>query len=652
MITLEQSNELNASLAQIEQDILNESTGTDSKRIPARYFMIFLVADHEEETTTLLKHDVRALLSNPDAAVFIPLLSETEGPLKTRIEEALRLAGSRRVDVETLNTFMLCPVILRDTRMQGAVDEQMRDAAAYIDCLGRAVIWQPFMVLDSRPAEYAHVYRNLVCMEQFLKDLPDGSYHRCCLMSDQDEEGFLVTQENILDTIAVCAILQNTKPDNKDTYLEFTEKIRASAVDKADGRLFYTARGSAVSNPIRRVTFQRMLSVVDYFFGTIDQTDQNVLDRMRFSFVRNEVDKYMSRLPQADGRITFFPLYAVMQGPNLQTRLEAQVWKYYLQPLQKAQQEDKILEKLRLQFYQEYFRNGGSLTELKEAVQEERIDDLLRQHMGECGTSLPLEELPPKTDVTKPFLEGIYLNARNYTIEKLSVYGKEILEHVLSDLKKKDTLRRIQEIEDSMEGIRQCIIGRQRQLRDIETVLGVGQNELMDSFEEVNKNWAKQMITSGSIPRELNQTFDSLIYKMLIDGVFDLSYILRLCYEAVRPYIESNAQYLDKLSQECMSDKNKPAQFAKILENSRSYTLKTIQARSENMKLLIGDRTNYFLRGISGHLYNSMEFDFHGLDKIDILYVSGAFCKDDLFIWRQIEMMGREQQDGESTSCN
>lgn len=642
MVSDSQRKLLEKRLAQIEKEIFDDNNKETANRMPAKFFMLFLLIGGSTELADLLQRKVQGLLSNPKACAFLNPNDNTDKTLGQQVDQVLQEAAKSYVDVKNLNTVLLCPILFAETYEKSSLEMTLGSVREYLSLTGKAPIWQPYLVLNGNLEYYSQTYNGVIDMETFVTGLPEGTVNRCCILSNQDENGFAVPVENILETIAVCSVLQNTKPENPDVAQVINRKVCADANDKNNRELFFTARSASVSNPVRSVTYQRMISAINFFSGDTDAESDDAMKRMNFHFIVELLEPYIGKLPHLDGQLSFFPLYGVMTGGSLHERLNQQINKYYREPLYGTAARESLSPAVRRRFFTMFFRNNGSLKELDDLIRTGTLENRMKQHVHECYGNHPMEIEPANKRDIQPFLIGEYKAARDCCEQLIKDAGNHFLSELISDLSDKKTLNAIDEVRQSLEAVRQCMMDRQRQLRDIEIVLGVGKTELYATFDAVQDNWFEYIARSDERMGQLNRRFDGMVCEMLLTSVEDFSEILRVCYDAVKDRIDTNAAYLQKLSDECAADPSKAAEFATAIEHSWCYTIRFIQRHAEeDVTCLIGDKENSFCQELQRR-FNATHFEFHGFDKLGVLHVSAPFKAADLFAWNQIEAQGKK----------
>lgn len=626
-------------LAQIEKQIEEENSRAVLNRMPARFFMFFLLIGGDEDSRFILERKVKELLCNPEACEFLQITQPGETLSGEAVEQALRTAAQHHVDVQNLNHVLLCPVVFANSGLGANIVSALTEIDAYMNRSGHTPTWQPAIIINKNVSEYANIYSCVSEMTRFISSMPEGNVNRCCWLSDLDENGFAVPRENIMQTIAMVTVLQNVVTQTENGAQAIRAKVSHSSTSEDGQRLFFTARNAAVTNPRRSLILQRLAVAMDFFAGQGKNSD--AMARLNYSFVREIMGQYLAALPQHGGRITLFPLYGVMCDRMLHSRLERVINEQYVAPLCGEEVRKKQLEKAKQAFLANYFAANGSLSELRQLLSQNALEQEFSNHQGDCYTNVALEV--PFTDGKKlgMFLGGEYGEAAKYCEGLISRCGWDLLRAVGEELSQPGMIAVITAIEEEIEKIHQCIQIRMRQLKDVETVLVVDQTELRTNFHDTQSAWLEQAAKSNPQSyEELNRRFDKKIYELLQSDEVDCSELLDICYAAVKNTAPTNVQYMDRVGEECMTNSSREREFVGAVEKNWCYTLRFLQRdETRDTTCVIGDASNYFCRSLQDKFGGPL-FEFSGFDRVDILHISGAFSPENILEWEQIKASG------------
>lgn len=631
---------LKQKLLQIEKNIEDENGRAKLNRMPARYFMFFFLIGGEEESQSILERKVKALLRNPDACQFMNITSPGEDAgYGAEAEKILRTAADNRVDVQDLNTIFLCPVIFANNKIGDRIIPILKDIDSYMNQSGHESIWQPTVIINKNVSEYKNIYLTISQIKQFITGMPEGKVNRCCLLSNLDENGFVVPKENIMQTVAMTVVLQNVITDNAGDSQTIRTKVSRSSTAEDGQHLFFTARNAAVTNPTRSLLLQRMCSAIDYFSQKNDAN--NAMARIDYSFVAQIMDQYMTNLPQHGGAITLFPLYSVMSDSYLHAKLEKIIKEKYYEPLYGDQIRNSQIAKAKAMLLERYFAADGSLSELRTLINDKKLEVEFMQHKQACYSNKRI--VYPDTSNKKlfEFKTGEYEMARDYCEKLIRNSGWELLAAVEKQLSQPDMIKAIDASQELLELVKSCIQTRLRQLKDVETVLVVEQNESRTGFDDVQNKWFADAVLNN--PKEyeaFNKKFDFIIYSLLQNNIDNCGEILQICYDAIKHSAFSNEAYLGKISDECMINEERAQEFIAVVEKSWCYTLRFLnQDETKDATCIIGDSKNCFCGKLRDKFSGSL-FDFKNFDRIDVLHISGAFSPENILEWKQIESVG------------
>ncbi len=640
-------------LSLIEKNIEEDNVQARMNRIPARYFMLFFLIGAEEEMCSVLERKVKELLCNPDSCEFLQI-KEDDGvdngeviDYGTEAERLIEEAARNHCDVQDLNTVFLCPVIFSDGVKNTNIIEILKNIDSIIAKAGHQPVWQPSMILNKNISQYENIYSCINDMSAFILSMPDGRVNRCCLLSNIDENGFSVPKESILQTVAMIVVLQNVVIQSSDDSQTIRKKVARNSTLADAKHLFFTARNAAITNPVRSLLLQRMISAVDHFSGKND--DKEVLSKIDYSFVNKIVDEYINRLPQYNGKITFFPLYGVMNDAMLHSRLKKIIKDLYYEPIYGENVRNEQIKAAKTAFLQEYFMSNGSLEELEMLIRQNGIEHELLNVKQKCYK----ERFYDYPDIDKKQLmqykNSEYENAQIYCHRFISNSGWDLMEQVGNQLYNPDMLQSICNVKDCIEQIKSCLASRLRQLKEVETVLVVDQTESRSSLNDVQRGWFENEVLNN--PKEYqmyDRAFDKVIYSLLQDGNEDCCALLDVCYNAVKKSANLGNYYLDRVSTECMANDDRAAEFVTAVEKSWCYTLRFLQRdESTDVTCIIGDEQNNFCKVLKSKFRGSL-FSFSGFDRIDVLHVSSAFSPENILEWELIKSVEKGGEDGES----
>ena len=631
-------------LANIEKDIEEENERANTNRMKARFFMFFLLLGADTQTRDMLERKVRDLLRNPGACEFLQLEREDGAAISydEAFEKVLQRAANKHVDVQNLNNIFLCPVLFAERESGVDVVSALQSINHFVKLSGRTPVWQPFVVIHRSVSQYANIHRALLEMERFIRTDNGGCINRCCLLSDQDGNGFTVPRENIMQTIAMTVVLQNVETQNAGAAQSVYASVKIPSNALGSGSLFFTARGAAVTNPIRSLTMQRMNSALDFFAGKTDGSCEAALGRMDYTFIGEILRPYMEKLPTYYNKVTFFPLYAVMNGADLQGRLQEVIDRCYVGPLSGDGAAAAQLEKARDEFLRRFFEANGSLETLREFADRKNLSSAFLQYAKNALGAVQIEEPLPNKPKLSAYQSGMYAEARRYCENSIRKAGITLLEKLGEYLCGSGMQTAVSNAEATLKTAKECVSERIRTLRDAETVLVLDRTVMRTDFDAVQAGWfADKARENPAAYAAYNRRFDGMIYQMLTQKPpEDASEILDVCYRAVKGSGYSNTEYLDRLSDECAVNEDSANEFASTVEKSWCYTLRFLkQDESGDTTCVIGDAKNRFCSVLQNRFGASL-FPFSGFDRIDVLHISAPFALDNIWEWKQIAERG------------
>lgn len=651
MLTDTQIRAFEEKLAAIEKDIAEENERANTKRMKARFFMFFLLIGADSQAKNELERKVRDLLRNPDACAFLQLDSgEGTDVYCTQLEDALLRAADKHIDVQNLNTAFFCPVVFADRGAEFNVVSILTAIDRFVHLSGRMPIWQPFVVLQRSVSQYKNIYSVLSKMQEFIRADRGGYINRCCLLSTQDGNGFSVPSENIMQTIAMTVVLQNVEVKNVGASQSINASVKIAANNKENADVFFTARNAAITNPIRSLVFQRMRSAVEYFSGRTDCSCERALKNIDYSFIGEVINPYIQKLPMVNGRVTFLPLYAVMNGPELQKRLQGVIDRYYGEPLQGDEAFEIQVENAREKFLMRFFEANGSLATLRELSEQKKFFAEIVQNSKNSLGSIPMEAPLPMRPKLNVFNTGLYQGARRCCEEMIQKAKLNLLEALSESLCDSAMLASLSHLEEILQEAKDRLADRIRTLRDVETLLVLDRTMHRTDFDSVQDGWFADMATEH--PQKyyvFNKRFDALLFALLLekDNV-EPSDVMDICYQAIKGSGYSNGEYLERLSEECAVNEDRANEFAGIVERSWCYTMRLLKHDEYgDTTCIIGDPKNHFC-GVLQQRFKASLFGLDEFDRIDVLHISAPFAPDNIWEWEQIKQNGGADVE---TSC-
>lgn len=642
---------LDSKLAGIEEQILRDSNNQETgqaTRMPANFFTVFMLIGEETGMLERLRSLVEGLAESATAYAFLRWSDD----IGQRVHEAVENAADNYAKVPQLNTILLCPIYFASEGTDVSLLKGVEDVRDCMKDSGRGQIWQPYLVIHWNRDRYGEAYRGITQMKELIHSLPCETVHRCCLLSDKDEKNFTVESENILETIALCTVLQNTEPENDGAADEIRRKVQCDASDVETGDIFFTARSASVCNPVRTVTLWRMISAFKYMRGDTDEKSDNVLENMRFDFIARALKPCVDKLPHMGGKISFFPLYGVMgsDGGDLHRRLEEQIKRYYEMPLRGG---EELAAAIKKGFFEEYFQQNGSLEDLRTSIQQKNGELFTRRIDVAHSLNVAFEEALSSKRAKKVLSGGPYERARMHCIKMVEELGNGQLAELTRQLRETETVEQIRQVQEKMDMVIDCVRERMNGLGKIETVLPVGQTDVHVNYEAVQDDWFK-MRAMGQGWGEvgvLNRKFDTEIQNIFLGSEGRFENLLDYCYQAVRSGIESNRKYIDSLGTECAGDPERAKEHAKKVEDGWCYALHFLNRNStSDITCLVGNGENAFCKTLKEReQFHAKLFEFRQLDKLGVLHISSQFGQSDITVWDAIKERGQEGMDDAAT---
>ena len=638
--------EIEKKIVEIEEKIEIEEGHSNPNRMPARNFIIFAIAGGNGNTMSILKHKVHNLLRNPDACEFLSIdgqnLDAESVNFASEIESIILSASQEHVEVSDLFSIFICPVIFAENAELLALQKFVAEVTSYMKRSGRTPIWQPFLLIKRVTTEYSKTIKYVRFIEDFLSGEGKEISNRCCLLSDQDANGFGIGEEDLLQTVATTVILQDVIAEDSRSLEAVLARTRAASNSSEQGKMFFTSRNSSISNPRRIITLQRMESALDFFSGKTDQETNGAIRRMNFKFLNEIVRPYLSKLPHHANAISFFPIYATMNGDDFHNRLESTIKKYYSDPINCETALANQLDIATGRFLEEYFNNNGSLPNLRELIKSGVIGSEIENHSMDCYCDIPFEQVQVTSGKTQQFSAGEYGLARVYCEKQIRETSHKLMQRLIHYLESSNLLKRIADTQECLDDIETVINYRLRRLREVESVLVVNQNSRSSDLCDVQRDWFEQQAMNDYKKYgDYNKKFDNIVFRLLKGDTDDYCTLLSICYDAVKND-DDNMRFLQKVNEECARDESRASEFIHTIKRNWGYTLRFASYdESQDVICVVGDPMNSLSRSLEER-FHATRISFPGFDRIDVLRISAPFSPENIWEWEQINAMSEE----------
>ena len=392
---------------------------TDDSYLKTTYLVVFLLIGCTEQTKETFEKRAREIIVDKKAVVFLQV-DETEdvvADVRVAVDD-VRKSG---VDIRNLNRLHFCPFVISDSADPACFKPIVDQIEAYKTSREVEVLWKPFIILDpDNPS--ASLW--LDAISDVIKELTEAGASNCCrlcVMTREDESGFMLHEGRLLDTALFTALLHA----NAETQ-EGIGRLIAYRGDYPDS-FFYTAQTVFISNPVIMRTLRCMHLILESVIS-----EESAESEIELGFIKEILQPIFEKLPQENGRITFTPLYGVMPSLDKNTRhfverLKDFARKYYLAGFEYNKPE--LFMRFRVEFLRAFIRSGKSDEYLQSIIgSKQEIEKLSR-----TSTAFQMNVLEPisaKSGMAKENLD-VYKDFEARLRYKLSSIASDIFTEFL-----------------------------------------------------------------------------------------------------------------------------------------------------------------------------------------------------------------------------
>ena len=629
-----------------------------SKLLALDSLVVFLLVGADAAKAQWIKARIGCLLKNPRACVVIsaePCDQNTDWgkygyALHHQLEKKINDLSSAPGEIKTLTALTICPVVFGNEPQGEWLVNIVENVLEYVKSKQLYQTWQPFLLLRLEETKYyQNCYASLLSVNKILDTvLSPEICCRCCLLCNQDSNNIMVRDELLLDTVILMVLLKNCSGAG-----DAIKQIIGSRAGRASGEdQYYTARAVSLENPVLPIVLERMRTILralrdgNLLFDRYEaDRDENILKRMNFGFLDRSLRPRFEKLPCDQNGITLFPLYAVMPGVSFEKRLEQFCVRYYVDPIttaQKAQQAE-----LRMHFLLEYIWAGGSLNDLRNLIQEQKLQHMLDEIVSNARVEyIVSSQLNGNSLVKDPNLRQKYLDFERKLQQLIGGSKRKLLLSLMES-------EAYQEFSEEVSKGRQLLMEFDEQLKDHSQSLQQLQVTLNPGFTSVEEEgltgeqwkWLRKLISSAAVDTEFAKKWRELciLFLKTVRSVADeasaeytknINDFIVCCFTIAARGIESNANYMWRLSDNCRQNADIGRNYAHAISNVWRFPvrLKLRNIEQEDDVGIIGSDENELYNKLveqKGNAAIHIESD----ERIDILRLSGAFNNEELALW-------------------
>lgn len=623
-------------LASIEARVEKINDEKSNSMITIDYFMLFFLINFDDGSTQLLNRNIQSMLRNNDVYQCFTIQNQNDiQVIASRIHECLIKASGNYANVSNLNTVFLVPIQAVGADSTILFEETTAHLYEYLRVLQKEVIWQPFLIMQngSRASEINR--RAVYSIQNWLQDQRYRASNRCCLLSNQDQTGFAISDENLMHTIAMTSVMQialqlGSDGDAFTARNTINRRVRQDYLGLHRDKRFFTARCVTVENPRRSLTLQRISSSIDYFSGESRKSSGNTLNRMQYSFLDRLLERNVANLPHSKNRVSLLPIYSVMEGPQLAERLNFVLKTYYVEPLNGEPAKRAIVNRGIPGFLKEFFEKKGALNELL-CIDPQRIPYPTSIYAPE------VDDWHPNWKAKKAVPNHLYDEYAVKCEELVREYGTRSFEYLYNYITGDAMQQRIEKVLKNLSEIKELLRERIRQLSSIETVLLTGKSDILPTAPDLANAWLeKYIVDKRELMYRQSLQFDQVLSDLLLGQNDDYSMLIEACFSAISAAFDSNRRFLAELSDSCVNE-DLVLEYIGIVRNGWRYSVRFFEGNLQNDEtILIGDMRNRYCQALQNS-FSAKTASIADYDRIDILHLSASFAPDAILGWTNTE---------------
>ncbi|MDR0273035.1 MAG: hypothetical protein LBI27_06940, partial [Clostridiales bacterium] len=391
---------------------------SDDGYLKTTHLVIFLLIGCSDSIKNILEKRAKEIVTDRKTVSFLTV-NDTEN-IVSEVKEALEIVSKSGADLSDLNELHFCPVIVSDKAEIENFSKTMDNLETYCRDSDLRTIWKPFIVLKTDDDSAEKWLREISGKIKQLADNGVANCCRCCVMTRNDEKGFSVSDERLLDTVLFVAFL-------------YANDVTRNGVGRSIAYIreypeeyFYTAQSVFISNPVVMRTLRCMYMLLDRMDVGKEQEDRD----LDLKFVESILEPLYANLPQEGGQVTLVSLYGVMPEADRNAflnRLKDFARTHYLS--QFDFQRNEIFAKFRRGFLRAFIESGKSLEYLQSVIgNDAEINRLSRTPVPVHMSKMP--PLSPRSGMPSD-ISDVFMLMEEQLRKKLNSIGSELIRDFL-----------------------------------------------------------------------------------------------------------------------------------------------------------------------------------------------------------------------------
>lgn len=603
---------------------------------------LWIIGNNAQEMGRLLTEERRKIV---DDERTICIIHNDAGRISgqevyEQFRKGIDRAGQNYLNVD-LFQLMVCPVFLPGCFETEEEKEQFQEAVLYLqkEMAERQIYleWSPFLLVEH---ERVHVLREQVYRVTDLMEtiMEDGRLRNrncccpCCLISDINERGLAISNEQKAKIILMLTVFRNTACENG----QFLDTV-FQPLQEGEQDYFFTGRAISICEPVKSLVLNRFLAIHKFFFqGMYPQ--KKIFSDWRHCFFESSVwKKHLDHVAHDEHyHILTAPIYSNVPVPDSEKFLENLKKfgrKFYLDPLESK--EEQMLKEWWKSFWEEYFlKAGGSVKNL----------DNLEENIKTILDKVPNMGIRNDAEI---FINDLRRECETWIGRTLQNYPRILIEKGFQPdgTYMKCFRDRKKWIQDATDMLKTVIKNQEQRLQQTELLLNTGGGHIANPQQEAEDWFWDYLKTEGKEIQNIYDSYQKFMYEIFQKSRDELKHncnalqceLMDIYSKVIAGSIESREEYMKtKLANLAGTDM---AQLIQKLGESWLYPIRLIGSDDNDayQKLFVmGSRENYLCQKILEQPNYRVAFKESRLDdRLEIVRVSDKFSRQRIFTEEQ-----------------
>lgn len=587
------------------------------------------------EMERLLRTETQTIVKDERTVCFLtsPVAEITgEGLFGAIYDHIDRIAGSN-LEIDHLFELVICPIFLPECMERE--DDALRISHSCIFLQeemrkrSRSLEWHPYLLIRDRMVDRNKMMVRWTSsiMNEIINEA--GKFHHevcfpCCLLSDINERGQEISQNQNAKTIVMLTVFQNTNCENEADIRMILQPIK-----KYEENYFVTARAVSVCEPVKSIFLNRMLALhLRLFYGT--GNGEAVFENWQHSYFQSkEWKQVLSAIPHnAQDQVLTQAVYSIIpvgDPAQFEERLRKFSRRYYFDPIEEGLKysPDKWWKGFWEEFFLRKFGSPGMLTELEDKS-------------GQVIDTVPPVAVAPAEPI-RNYIPDYRFHCEEWIKQELAVRPRQMVAAELGIRSERMEMfrKKRNDMMETADDLRRSLENMIMSLGQTEFLLNTGGGVAGSARDEAVR-WIDERIAQREITDSI-QKYQKLFFDYFSGNALKIEDIWRsvlgIYRDVILETIESRGEYMSsKLAVLAGTDMR---QLFERLEDSWKYPVHLANGfgRDTNPRLyMMGNRHNMMCMKIIEQSYYSVAFAENALDeRVEIVRVSERFSENEIF---------------------